>query len=129
MNIEIWTKYIFIAAYALVTATYDKTIVEVANDDALGTLVKHIMREIALIAMALKVHLPSDIVDTSLFEGQPVSHRNQKHPFSGMWRQRGAKVSGICSGGTVIRYAEKLDIPTEHTKETYDRLLRKLEIG
>jgi 2-dehydropantoate 2-reductase len=40
VNIEIWTKYIFIASFALVTATYDKTIGEVAKDENLGVLVK-----------------------------------------------------------------------------------------
>ena len=64
-NIEIWTKFIFIASFALVTATYDRTIGEVANDENLDLLAKKIMQEIALLAKALKVKLPSDIVEAS----------------------------------------------------------------
>jgi 2-dehydropantoate 2-reductase len=65
VNIEIWQKYIFIAAFALVTAAYRKPIGEVASDSKLGALVKEIMTEILLIAKALKIQLPSDIVEKS----------------------------------------------------------------
>ena len=43
----------------------NKTIGEVANDEKLGTIVKNIMQEVALVANALKIALPPDIVETS----------------------------------------------------------------
>jgi len=57
----------------LVTATYGKSIGEVAHDENLSVLVKNIMQEIASIAKALKIGLPSDIVETSFGKSQPVS--------------------------------------------------------
>lgn len=125
INIEIWTKYIFIASFALVTATYEKTIGEVANDENLGILVKNIMQEIALIAKALKIQLPSDIIEASF------SKANQ-FPFETKTSfQRDVEIKGRQSewdlfGGTVIRYAERFNIPAYNTRATLDKLLRYL---
>jgi 2-dehydropantoate 2-reductase len=125
VNIEIWSKYIFIASYALVTATYNKTIGEVANDKNLRILVKNIMREIELIARALKVRLPSDIVETSF------SKANQFPLETKTSFQRDVEIKGRQSewdlfGGTVLRYADKFDIPADNSKETFDKLMQNL---
>ncbi len=125
VNIEIWTKYIFIASFALVTATYKKTIGEVANDENLSTLVKNIMQEITLIAKALKIELPSDIVETSF------SKANQ-FPFETKTSfQRDVEIKGRQSewdlfGGTVLRYADRFNIHSNNTKATLDKLMRDL---
>ncbi len=125
VNIEIWKKFIFIAPFALVTATYDKTIGEVAADPDLGALVKNIMHETALIAKALKVSLPSDIVDTSFLKAG-------QFPFETKTSlQRDVETKGRQSewdlfGGSVIRYAEKFQIPAPHTRQTLDKLLLNL---
>jgi 2-dehydropantoate 2-reductase len=126
VNVEIWGKYIFIAPFALVTATYGKSIGEVAHDEKLSVLVKNIMQEIASIAKALKINLPSDIIETSF------SKANQ-FPFETKTSfQRDVEVKGRQSewdlfGGTVIRYAERFNIPADKTKATLDKLLRDLD--
>jgi 2-dehydropantoate 2-reductase len=124
VNIEIWTKYIFIASFALVTATYNKTIGEVANDEKLGIIVKNIMQEIVLISKTLKIGLPSDIVETSFSKANQFAFET-KTSF-----QRDVETKGIQSewdlfGGTIIRYAEKFSIPVDNTKKTFDELFRK----
>ena len=123
VNVEIWTKYIFIASFALVTATYNKTIGEVANDEKLGKLVKNIMQEIALVADELKVALPPDIVETSFSKaGQfPIE---TKTSFQRDVETKGRQSEWDIFGGTVIRYAEKFNIPADTTKETLDHLLK-----
>nr|WP_319392851.1 2-dehydropantoate 2-reductase [uncultured Desulfobacter sp.] len=125
VNIEIWTKYIFIASFALVTATYNKTIGEVATDRELGVLIKNIMQEISLIAAALNIELPSDIVETSFSKAGQFPFET-KTSF-----QRDVEMKGIQSewdlfGGTVIRYAEKFNISADSTKKTFDKLLKTL---
>ena len=126
VNIEIWTKYIFIASFALITATYSKTIGEVINDEKLAMLVKNIMQEIALIANVLKIKFPSDIVETSFSKANQFAYET-KTSF-----QRDVETKGIQSewdlfGGTVIRYAERFNIPVNNTKKTLDKLLRDLD--
>ena len=125
VNIEIWTKYIFIASFALVTATYNKTIGEVVNDGNLGILVKNIMREIALIAKALQINLPSDIVKTSFSKANQFPFET-KTSFQRDVETKGKQSEWDLFGGTVIRYAEQFDIPADNTKKILDKLLRNL---
>lgn len=125
VNVEIWTKYIFIASYALVTATYDKTIGEAANDKNLGILVKKIMREIELIARALKIQLPSDIVETSFAKANQFPLET-KTSFQRDVETKGRQSEWDLFGGTILRYADKLNIPADNTKETFEKLMQNL---
>jgi len=125
VDIEIWTKYIFIASFALVTATYDKTIGEVVNDENLGILVKNIMREIELIAKALKIELPSDIVETSFSKASQFPFET-KTSFQRDVEIKGRQSEWDLFGGTVLRYADRFNIPANNTKETLDKLLKDL---
>jgi 2-dehydropantoate 2-reductase len=125
VNVEIWTKYIFIAAFALVTATYDKTIGEVAGDETLGRLVKNMMEEMASIAAALNISLPGDIVETSFSKAGQFAFET-KTSFQRDVETKGRQSEWDLFGGTVIRYAEQLNIPVRHTKATFDQLMRKL---
>jgi len=125
VDIEIWTKYIFIASFALVTATYNKTIGYVATDAKLGTLVKNIMKEIELITKALNINLPSDIVDTSFSKANQFPFET-KTSFQRDVETKGRQSEWDLFGGTIIRYAERFDIPVNCTKETLDKLLKEL---
>lgn len=125
VNIEIWTKYIFIASFALVTATYNKTIGEVANDVELGALVKEIMQEIELIAKSLKVKLPADIIETSFLKANQFPFET-KTSFQRDVETKGRQSEWDLFGGTVIRYAERFNIPVNSTKDTLDKLLKNL---
>ena len=53
VKISIWSKYIFIAAYGLVTASFDKTLGEILENTELSQAVKSIMYEIEMIARKL----------------------------------------------------------------------------
>ena len=125
VNVEIWTKYIFIASYALVTATYDKTIGEAANDKNLSILVKNIMREIELIARALKIELPSDIIETSFSKANQFPLET-KTSFQRDVETKGRQSEWDLFGGTILRYADKLNIPADNTKETFEKLMQNL---
>ncbi len=125
VNIAIWTKYIFIASFALVTGTYNKTIGEVANDEKLGIIVKNIMQEIVLISKALKIGLPSDVVETSFSKANQFAFET-KTSFQRDVETKGRQSEWDLFGGTIMRYAEKFNIPVDNTKKTFDKLLRKL---
>ena len=126
INIEIWTKYIFIASFALVTATYNKTIGEVANDGKLGILVKNIMQEIELIAKALKIELPPDIVKTSFSKANQFPFET-KTSFQRDVETKGRQSEWDLFGGTVIRYSERFNNLANNTKETLNKLLQQLK--
>lgn len=122
ISIEIWKKYIFIASFALVTATSGKTIGEAAMDTHCGMLIKQIMQEIASIARALDVRLPSDIVETSFAKaGQfPVE---TKTSFQRDVETKGRQSEWDLFGTTILRYAEQFAIPVPNTGKTLDALL------
>ncbi|MEN6375055.1 MAG: 2-dehydropantoate 2-reductase [Smithella sp.] len=126
VNVEIWTKYIFIASFALVTATYGKTIGEAASDENLGVLVKDIMQEIVSIARTLKINLPSDIVDKTFSKAGQFPFET-KTSFQRDVELKGRQSEWDLFGGTVIRYAEQFDIPVKNTKDTLSMLLRNLQ--
>ena len=126
VNIEIWGKYMFIAPFALVTATYGKSIGEVAHDENLSVLVKNIMQEIASIAKALKIGLPSDIVETSFTKASQFPFET-KTSFQRDVEVKGRQSEWDLLGGTVIRYAERFNLPANNTKATLDKLLRDLD--
>ena len=125
VNVEIWKKYIFIASYALVTATYNKTIGEVAKDKNLGILVKNIMREIELIAKALKIQLPSDIVETSFSKANQFPFET-KTSFQRDVETKGRQSEWDLFGGTILRYADRFNIPADNAKETFEKLMQNL---
>lgn len=62
---EIWSKYIFIAAYGMVTASENKTLGEVLSSEESSRMVLEIMQEIAAIAARQGIKLPSTIVADS----------------------------------------------------------------
>ena len=126
VNVAIWTKYMFIASFALVTGTYDKTIGEVANDEKLGILVRDIMQEIALIAKALKIELPADIVETSFSTARQFGV-DTKTSFQRDVETKGRQSEWDLFGGTLLRYAKRFNIPADHTQKTLDMLLKKID--
>lgn len=123
---EIWTKYIFIASFALVTATYGKTIGEVACDGNLGALVKDIMQDIVSIAKALKIKFSLDIVEKTFSKASQFPFET-KTSFQRDVELKGRQSEWDLFGGTIIRYAEEFDIPVKTTKDTLSRLLRDLK--
>jgi 2-dehydropantoate 2-reductase len=123
VNIEIWGKYIFISPFALVTAAYDKSIGEVAHDENLSVLVKNIMQEIASIAKALNIGLSPDIVEISFAKANQFPFET-KTSFQRDVEAKGKQSEWDLFGGTVIRYAERFNLPSNHTKATLDTLLR-----
>lgn len=62
---DIWEKFIFIAAYGLVTATHEATLGDVLSDASLKAKVIEVMSEAASLARGLGVNLDKHIVETS----------------------------------------------------------------
>lgn len=123
---SIWTKFIFIAAYGLVTAAYDKTLGELLEDPDLSAATKAIMAEIQAIAAKLNIALAGDIVDKSFQKGHEFPSET-KTSFQRDVESKGRINEGDLFGGTVIRYGEKLNIATPSTKEIYTLLQKKFK--
>ena len=60
----------FIAAYGLVSATYEKTMGEIIENSELSRITRSIMYEIEKIARKLNIPLSSEIVESSFLKGK-----------------------------------------------------------
>ncbi|HAQ64558.1 MAG TPA: 2-dehydropantoate 2-reductase [Bacteroidales bacterium] len=127
-NVEtaIWTKYMFIAAYGLVTATYKKTIGEVLDDPELSQITKAIMSEIKQIATEINIHLSADIVETSFLKGKLFPYAT-KTSLQRDVEQKGRINEIDLFGGTLIRFAEKYNMPIPNIKEVVENFVRNVK--
>lgn len=118
---EIWSKYIFIAAFGTVTANFNKTVGEVMASKELSRYVKGIMGEIYRIAEAKKVSLPETIIEESYLKGLKFPF-DTKTSFQRDYEQMEKSDERDLFGGAIIRMGEKLDIPTETTALIYQSI-------
>lgn len=126
IEVPIWSKYMFIAAYGLVTATYEKTLGEILDNPELSKITKAIMYEIELIANRTNVSLSSDIVESSFLKGKQFPYET-KTSFQRDVETKG-KINEIdLFGGTLMRFSEQYNIPIPNTKYVYDRFMEKMK--
>ncbi|TGC09801.1 ketopantoate reductase family protein [Methanolobus halotolerans] len=124
VQISIWSKYMFIAAFGLVTAAYGKTLGEVLDSPELSELTKSIMNEVEEIAKKLDINLDNDIVETSLSKAKGFPYE-AKTSFQRDVELKGEINEGDLFGGTLIRYGKELNVTTPNTEIVYTRLLNK----
>jgi len=122
--VEIWSKFIFIASFGLVTANYNKTVGEVLESEELSNYVKNIMTEIYQIAEKKKVTLPASIIDDSYAKGKKFPYET-KTSFQRDYENRDKLDERDLFGGTIIRFGEQLGIKTETTKMIYNSIQEK----
>jgi 2-dehydropantoate 2-reductase len=125
VNPHIWEKYVFIAAYGLITAYSSKTLGEVAADKDLFKTVKDIMKEIETIARAKGVALSDDIVDKSAQKAFSFPMET-KTSYQRDIEKKGTKNEGDLFGGTIVRMGRELGISTPKTDEVYSIIQKRL---
>ena len=123
---SIWSKYMFIAAYGLVTAAFGSTLGEVLESPEQSQYVKSIMNEIEAITRELHVELDEDIVEKSYLKAMQFPYET-KTSFQRDVELKGAINEGDLFGGTVIRYGQALGVQTPATKMIYQTLLSELQ--
>jgi 2-dehydropantoate 2-reductase len=126
IEVQIWSKYMFIAAYGLVTATYEKTLGEILDDSELSQITKAIMREIEQIARRINIPLSADIVETSFLKGEQFPYET-KTSFQRDVESKGEINEVDLFGGTLIRYSEQYNITIPNIKNVFDRFMEKMK--
>jgi 2-dehydropantoate 2-reductase len=117
----IWEKFVFIAAFGLVTACFDKTLGGVMASDELNRHVLGIMREIAQVAQAQGVALPETIVEDAFAKGRnfpPETRTSFQRDFA----QAGKPDERDLFGGTLVRLGQASGVPVPVTRFVYDEL-------
>ena len=117
----IWEKYIFIAPFALVTASSGKVLGEVMEDMILRDQVRDIMQEVALIAKLEGVALRDTIVEESLNKANDFPYET-KTSFQRDYEQAGKRNEADLFGGTILRLGKKHSISTPVTERIYSHI-------
>lgn len=118
----IWEKYLFIAAFALVTASSGKSLGKVIADSILNEQVKSIMNEIVTIARHEGVDLKETVVAETMEKAKtfPCEARTS---FQRDIEQNKPQNEGDLFGGTIIRMGRKNGVPTPVTEKIYNAII------
>ena len=117
-------KFIFIAAFGLVTAGSGKTIGELLLSPELSTRVNGIMKEIAEIAHKRGIALPPAIVEESFIKAKAFPF-DARTSFQRDYEQENRPDERDLFGGTIIRLGKTTGVPTPVTQEVYASLRKK----
>lgn len=117
----IWEKYIFIAAFGLVTVFSGQTLGEILEDTEAKELVRVIMGEIRAIAAAKGIDLSENIIAAS------VAKANHFPPETKTSYQRDVETKGHVNegdlyGGTIIREGSLAGVPTPVTQRIFSAI-------
>jgi len=118
---EIWSKYIFIAAYGLITASENKTLGEVCEDKELSNKVLGIMHEIVSIGKVEGVKLPEDIAEESYNKAKNFPF-DAKTSFQRDYEKKVNRDELELFGQTVIDLGKKHNIATPVVENAYKKL-------
>ena len=111
---EIWNKYIFIAAYGMVTASENITLGQVFENPGWCNRVKDIMKEIATIAAKKGVSLSANIVDEAFNKGNNFPH-GTKTSFQRDFEIKDKSNESELFGDTIVRLGMEYGVATPAT--------------
>jgi 2-dehydropantoate 2-reductase len=122
---DIWSKYLFIASFALVTVFFNKTMGEVAADSKATQTAREIMEEIYAITTAKGVQLPEDIITKQLAMAGQFPY-DTKTSYQRDVEFKGRVNEGDLYGGMILRQGAELGISTPVTRTVYSAILDRL---
>ena len=118
---EIWGKYVFIAAFGIVTASFDKTVGQVMESSSLSGYVLSIMNEIVQISRKMGIGLPETIITDSFHKGYNFPYET-KTSFQRDVECLNKQDERDLFGGTILRLGKRLAIDTPVTQELWNLL-------
>ncbi|MFA5054691.1 MAG: 2-dehydropantoate 2-reductase [Dehalococcoidia bacterium] len=117
----IWEKYIFIAAFGLVSVHTGKTLGEIMEDAESRENVRSIMVEVINLAKAKGIILPPNVIEESLAKANKVP-RDTKSSYQRDVESGKRSNEGDLYGGAIIRMGEELGIATPITASIYSEI-------
>jgi 2-dehydropantoate 2-reductase len=118
---EIWSKFLFIASFGLVTANSGRTIGEVLGSNELTADVKGIMNEVVEIALKKHVPLPATIIEDTFTKAKSFPYET-KTSFQRDYETADKADERDIFGGTIIRLGKQLGTRTAFTEKIYNSI-------
>ncbi|MGK6341435.1 ketopantoate reductase family protein [Chryseobacterium sp. DT-3] len=118
---DIWTKYIFIASFGLVTAKHNSSIGKVCTDENQRTEASEIMKEIKMIADRKRIVLDEDIIQKTFEKAATFPFET---PTSLQLDVNSGKENNELEllGGAVLNFGKELGIETPSTQKIYNEI-------
>jgi 2-dehydropantoate 2-reductase len=107
----LWRKFIFIAAFGMVMASFDKTLGQVMESPQLSEYAKTAMEEITRLARSKGVKLPADIVGATFQHGFGFAYES-KTSFQRDFENSDKPDERDIFAGTILRLGKQLGIET-----------------
>jgi len=122
-SIDIWTKFIFIASFGLVTAKHNSSIGAVCSEGFQKKEATGIMEEIKLIAKMKGIYLDEDIISKTF---EKASSFPPQTPTSLQLDINSGKDKSELElfAGAIIKYGNEVNINTTATKTIYKELVK-----
>lgn len=114
----IWSKYMFIASFGLITVFSGKNLGQIMDDDGDIENVRQIMGEIFDIAEKKGIRLPPDIIEKSIAKAHNFPY-DTKTSYQRDVELKGSLNEGDLYGGTIIRAGKALGLATPVTNNIY----------
>jgi 2-dehydropantoate 2-reductase len=120
----IWEKFIFIAAFGLVTAFSGKSLGEVMEDKELVDTADGIIHEIIAIDGKKDIELPEDIGERAMKKASafPYDARTSYQRDVESWPKPN---EGDLYGGSILRQGKAFGVATPFTEKIYRKILQK----
>jgi 2-dehydropantoate 2-reductase len=120
----IWTKFIFIASFGLVTAKYNSSFGAVCSDRIQKQEATEIMEEIKAIANRKSIPLRVDVVENTFRTALTFPPQTPSSIQLDINLHKGQSELDLLAG-TIIRYGKELNIETPFTDRIYNELMQK----
>jgi len=123
---DIWTKFIFVSSFGLITAKYNSSIGTVCADEIQKLEATEIMKEVKLIADKKGINLPNDIIEKTFEKAMTFPSAT---PTSLQLDINVKKENSELElfAGAIINYGKDLNIKTPFTEKIYSKLMEIVE--
>lgn len=115
-TVAVWTKYLFIASFALVTAAHRADFGRVLSDPALSAQARQVMEEICAVARARGIDLPKDAIPKTFAAAAsfpPQTRTSYQRDIEG----RSPADEGDLYAGTILPLGRSCGVPTPVSAE------------
>jgi len=119
--IDIWTKFIFIAPFGLVTAKYNSSVGAVCSDEIQRKEAIEIMKEISLIAKQKDIIFPNNIIDITLNKAASFPPQSPTSLQLDINSNKGNNELELFAGA-IIKYGAELNIKCPFTQKIYQEI-------
>jgi 2-dehydropantoate 2-reductase len=118
---KIWEKYMFIAAFGMVTALTGETLGAIMKNEKHRNMVRGIMEEIYAISSKKAIKLPAEIIEKSMNKASNFPNE-ARTSYQRDIENKSQYNEGDLFGGTIIREGKALGVATPITEAVYQRI-------